>query len=83
MARYIDADALSTYFDALAKHAGIEGLHNQAHLYRRCLQLVDDAPTADVVPKSEVERLKEQVSDLQDELYSETETSILTRNILL
>jgi hypothetical protein len=56
MARYIDADTLSTYFDALAKHAEMEGLHNQAHLYRRCLQLVDNAPTADVV---EVVRCKD------------------------
>ena len=57
MARYIDADRLSFYFNALAEHAEMEGLLNMAHIHRRCLQMIEDEPTADVVPKSEVENI--------------------------
>jgi hypothetical protein len=53
MARYIDADALSIYFDALIKHAEMERLYNMAHVYERCLHIVKDAPTADVAPRAE------------------------------
>lgn len=49
MSRYIDADKLTVYFEALAKQAEIEGLYNMAHIYNRCLQIIEDAPTADVV----------------------------------
>ena len=56
MSRYIDADVLSKYFDALEKHAEMEGLYNHAHLYNRCLRLVEETPTADVV---EVVRCKD------------------------
>ena len=52
--RYIDADAICTYFKALAEQAEMEGLYNIAHIYKRCLQLVNDAPTADVVPRAEL-----------------------------
>ena len=54
--RYIDADKLSIYFDSLAEHAEMEGLHNMAHIYKRCKQLLEDTPTADVVPRAEVAR---------------------------
>lgn len=47
--RYIDADKPSMWFEALAKHARKDGLYNHAHLYERCLQLIEEAPTADVV----------------------------------
>ena len=57
MARYIDADKLSIYFNALAEHAEMEGLQNMAHIHRRCLQRIAEEPTADVVPKSEVAEL--------------------------
>jgi hypothetical protein len=53
MARYIDADAMSIYFDALIKHAEAERLYNMAHVYERCLHIVKDAPTADVAPRAE------------------------------
>lgn len=56
MARYIDADKLSIYFNALAEHAEMEGLQNMAHIHRRCLQRIAEEPTADVAPKSEVEK---------------------------
>lgn len=56
MARYVDADAMSIYFDALIKHAETEGLYNMAHVYERCLRIVKDAPTADVAPMAEVAR---------------------------
>ena len=56
MARYIDADAMSLYFDALIKHAEMEGLYNMSHVYERCLRIVKDAPTADVAPRTELAR---------------------------
>jgi DNA-binding transcriptional regulator YbjK len=68
MARYIDADALSIYFDALIKHAEMEGLYNMAHVYERCLRIVKDAPTADVAPRAEVEKLQEVNADLNESL---------------
>ena len=64
MARYIDADRLSFYFNALAEHAEMEGLLNMAHIHRRCLQMIEDEPTADVVPKSEVEKIFEEIEKL-------------------
>ena len=63
MARYIDADALSIYFDALIKHAEMEGLYNMAHVYERCLQIVNDAPTADVAPRAEWISVEERLPD--------------------
>ena len=68
MARYIDSDRLSFYFNALAEHAEMEGLLNMAHIHRRCLQMIEDEPTADVVPKSEVDLYRKQVDELEDEL---------------
>ena len=76
MARYIDADKLSIYFNALAEHAEMEGLQNMAHIHRRCLQRIAEEPTADVVPKSEVEELKsenERLIDLVNELQEYNE----------
>jgi hypothetical protein len=56
MSRYIDADKLTVYFETLAKQAEVEGLHNMAHVHNRCLKIIEDAPTADVV---EVVRCKD------------------------
>lgn len=56
MSRYIDADKLTVYFEALAKQAEMEGLYNMAHIHNRCLQIIEEAPTADVV---EVVRCKD------------------------
>lgn len=56
MSRYIDADKLTVYFEALAKQAEMEGLYNMAHIHNRCLQIIEDAPSADVV---EVVRCKD------------------------
>ena len=56
MSRYIDADKLTVYFEALAKQAEMEGLYNMAHIHNRCLEIIKDAPTADVV---EVVRCKD------------------------
>ena len=36
-------------FEALAKQAEMEGLYNMAHIHNRCLRIIEDAPTADVV----------------------------------
>ena len=49
MSRYIDADKLTVYFEALAKQAKMEGLYNMAHVHNRCLRIIKDAPTANVV----------------------------------
>lgn len=65
MARYIDADELYKYLDALAKHAEMEGLYNMAHIYQRCLQLIDELPAADVVPRAEVARLQSEINRLK------------------
>jgi hypothetical protein len=62
MARYIDADALCTYFKILYEHAQTNGMYNHAKLYDRAFQAVADAPTAEVVPKIEVEALQEALS---------------------
>lgn len=48
MSRYIDADALSIQFNALAEHAEMAGLLNMAHIHKRCLRMIAEAPTADV-----------------------------------
>lgn len=49
MARYIDADKLDTRQ---------RGNNSQRTMWREIKRIVDDAPTADVVPKSEVDRLE-------------------------
>ena len=69
MARYIDADALSIYFDALIKHAETEGLYNMAHVYERCLRIVKDAPTADVAPRAEWISVDERLPEVAGRAY--------------
>ena len=68
MAQYIDADALSVYFDALAKQAETEGLYNMAHIHKRCLKIIEDSPTANVAPRADVAR----------EIFAEIEQEILS-----
>ena len=59
MARYIDADALMEKLLSRLKDGEV--------LYRISPQEIDDAPTADVVPKSEVAReIFEQVDGITD-----------------
>ena len=79
MARCIDADALSIYFDALIKHAEMEGLYNMAHVYERCLQIVKDAPAADVAPRAEWISVEERLPEsLQRVLAINTEGDMFT-----
>ena len=49
MSRYIDADKLSVYFEALGNQAETEGLYNIARINKRYLRLIEESPTADVV----------------------------------
>jgi hypothetical protein len=76
MSRYIDADKLTVYFEALAKQAEMEGLYNMAHIHNRCLKIIEDAPTADVV---EVVRCKDCIARPQKYL----EPFVCARNNIL
>lgn len=57
MARYIDADKLNTRE---------RGNNSQRTVWREIKYIVDNAPTADVVPKSEVERLERQLEPFKE-----------------
>jgi chaperonin cofactor prefoldin len=68
---YLDEDIL--YNNVEEKYKVAKGKARNA--YSDVLDTICEMPRADVVPKSEVERLQEQVSDLQEELYCEIETN--------
>lgn len=50
MSRYIDADALREKVLYHADTMNHEGNHEQAKAFNYCLCMIDDMPTADVVP---------------------------------
>ena len=59
MARYIDADAIHKFVDEKVAE-GKDGWRNGVpYEWAYALTVIDNAPTADVVPKSEVEELKQ------------------------
>lgn len=62
MARYIDAEALIEDFDNdvhCLRMGGMKGTPRPLEIsLKNVLERIEDAPTADVVPKSEVERLE-------------------------
>lgn len=64
MARYIDADALYKETEKKIKEANS---YRMAVVDSEFLDLIDDADTADVVPRDEVERYKLLCEDLKDE----------------
>lgn len=66
MSRYIDADLIHKQYDKYANHTlGGRG-HGKA--LARFLQLIDEQPTADVVPKERYDRLLESAIILSDAL---------------
>ena len=76
MPRYIDADALLERFDAEEpmnwNDTEAEVQEHAAFMFYRWL--VDSAPTADVVPRAEVDEIAEELSDtiiMKDELFDE------------
>ena len=60
MARYIDADALIKKMFPLGMGDGMYVINAKAVRFA-----IDNAPTADVVPKSEVDRLEKEIKALQ------------------
>ena len=80
MARYIDADALMEKMYARLKDGAV--------LYRISPQAIYDAPTADVVPKSEVERLEVELKAMRGaansyKMHYENAKSEVAREIIL
>ena len=61
MPRYIDADAIHKFVDERVSE-GKDGWRNGVpYEWAYALTVIDNAPTADVAPKSEVEHLKREV----------------------
>lgn len=57
MARYIDADAFIDKFKKALETQQHYGLYNHAKITQYVIKAIENEPTADLVPKSEVERL--------------------------
>ena len=66
MARYIDADKLC---EALKSMASVQHPDKQNTILG-VVSSIENFPTADVVPKSEVDLYRKQVDELEDELAS-------------
>ncbi|MEE1046055.1 MAG: hypothetical protein U0M60_01385 [Clostridia bacterium] len=69
MPRYIDADALEEYIQETicAKCGDIsDGIKCKSCGIDDTLDFLENAPTEDVVPRSEVEKLEEYIDDLND-----------------
>ena len=62
MARYIDADALVEMLNNKAKTDFEMGLYNHGALTQSFIKFVERQPTSDVVPKSEVLKLIEDIA---------------------
>jgi hypothetical protein len=54
MARYIDADAFLDKFNKALESQQHYGLYNNAKITQYVMKAIENEPTADVVPKSEV-----------------------------
>ncbi len=61
MARYIDADIIREKIEALYDHYLETKNFSADGACSECLELLDDTPTADVVPKSEVVKVLNEV----------------------
>lgn len=74
MARYIDVEGYRKLFDEEYKKTrklifeGETHLDNLAEGFSEASRVIDRMPTADVVPKSEVEELEQDVTRLEQEL---------------
>ena len=62
MERYIDADSLNA--DVIQHYTA------NADIYLAVRKILDDLPTADVVPRSEVEKIFEEIEEIIDEKYN-------------
>lgn len=74
MPRYIDVDLLIEILNKKSKTDYEMGLYNHHALTKSFITLVERQPTTDVVPKSEVDELAEEHSDLiveKDQLFDE------------
>lgn len=81
MARYIDADALIEMLNIKAKTDEEIGLYNHLALTQSFITFVERQPTADVVPKSEIAKIFE---ELNGKVASEISPDILPifKNVL-
>ena len=73
MARYIDAEALTAEFKrlTLGENSLIERIFADG-----VYAVIDTFPTADVAPKSEVERLRSENADLQEQIAEITKRQL-------
>ena len=65
MARYIDADKFIKQFERALEHQQKYGLYNHAKLTEYVMKSIENEPTTDVAPKSEVLRLQSEVNRLK------------------
>ena len=70
-------NALADYIaeQTVSKYGSLEACREARFGAEGAMKELDYVPTADVVPKSEVERLEKEVADLQDALKCEKETN--------
>jgi hypothetical protein len=85
MARYIDADKFIKQFERALEHQKKYGLYNHAKLTEYVIKAIENEPTADVVPKSEVEGLRNDIDisyeygkiDAAREIFEEIEKILI------
>ena len=77
MARYIDADAFSEKFKKALENQEQYGLYNHAKITQYVIKAIENEPTADVVPKSEVAR---EIFEEADKIFMATCLSLETYN---
>ena len=93
MARYIDADIVREKIEALYEHHLEMRNFSADGACADCLGFLDDAPTADVAPKSEVERWRrnleavleeraEEKAELAREIFEEIEKTFIDSSTL-
>ena len=67
MARYIDADAFIEKFKKALETQEQYGLYNHAKITQYVIKAIENEPTADVVPKTEYDRLEKLFKDMTQE----------------
>ena len=68
MPRYIDADAFIEKFKKALETQEQYGLYNHAKITQYVIKAIENEPTADVVPKSEVERWRRNLEAVLEEI---------------
>ena len=71
MARYIDADAFLDKFNKALESQQHYGFYNHAKITQYVMKAIENEPTADVVPKSEVDQWYNEYHSIKDELKRE------------